>query len=138
MDINNFSVTAVTTQCSTIAQQAISSAAELHGLTSQPEFPALAALHGSLASLPHVVSQLQGGLQHATVVSPYLQGALAESINSGETLIGRLHKQVMRLSAENTARVNRPFVDGYVDFVTSFVSLFAYLAATLKQSPSQD
>lgn len=127
---DGFSVTSLTSLCSSIANRAASSAGELDTLGAARPGPILA-LAEHIRQIGRGASQLEQALDAAPAISQQLQHLLGRALATGDAATGRLHKQVMRLRAENLAAVDADYAEAYGRFLETYSRLFAYFGDAL-------
>ena len=125
--MDGFSVTSLTSLCTSIANRAASSAAELDALvkSSPPDSTSdlLCTVQDFLAKLNLEASQLERALDGATCISQSLQGALHKMLAMGDEAFGKLHKQLMRLQPQNVHAVDTNYVLKFVPLLMTHVQV---------------
>lgn len=134
--MDSFSVASLTSLCAAISQHAVSSTAEIQGLVqslnSVDEYTqAIATLATAFQETEARASKLDQSLAQASVISERLQRILIDALSSCNSVSARLHKQVMRVHAENIARLNIKYIHGQHGILTAFTALFQFLAEVL-------
>ncbi|PNY28890.1 Ankyrin repeat protein [Tolypocladium capitatum] len=128
--MDGFSVTSVTSLCSSIANRAAYSAGELDSLgAARPE--SIRALTERIGQINRGASQLGQALNGAAYISPQLQDVLKDALAAGDATTGKLQKQVMRLQAENLAAVDGDYAEAYGRSLGTYSRLFDYLSEVL-------
>ena len=129
--MDSFSVTALTSRCSSITNRSTSSVAELQALLSTSGLDALHALADSLTQISSVTSQLEKALGSAASISPNLQEILNNVLATGDTAIARLHKQLMRLDPENVYRIEEDYMSRHNRLLAVYTDVFDFLVEVL-------
>lgn len=129
--MDSFSVTALTSRCSSITNRSTSSVAELQALLSTSGSDALHALADSLTQISSVTSQLEKALGSAASISPNLQEILNNVLTTADTVIARFHKQLMRLDSENVDQIEEDYTSKYNKLLAVYTDVFDFLVEVL-------
>ncbi|KAH7160411.1 ankyrin repeat-containing domain protein [Dactylonectria estremocensis] len=134
--MDGFSVTSLTTLCSTISTRAISSASEASSLAGALEggdqrVLQLALVSSALEQLRRHTAQLEEALDAATAISERLRAVLGRSLAACEGAVGALHKQLMNLQPGDGGRLDSSFLVAHGGFLMAYGQLFAYLVDML-------
>ncbi|KAK2612784.1 hypothetical protein QQS21_001236 [Conoideocrella luteorostrata] len=134
--MDGFSVASLTSLCSTIAQQVVSSTSELQSLLQTIPSPSDSVQQiATFAAILHAtnvqVTHLEQALGNATAISLGLQGVLTASLNSCNAVSARLHKQILRLHADNATDADPTYIQSHSQLLAIYQSLFQCLADIL-------
>ncbi|KAH7136332.1 ankyrin repeat-containing domain protein [Dactylonectria macrodidyma] len=134
--MNGFSVTSLTTLCSSISSRAVSSAAEANSLAGfldggDQRVLQLALVSSALEQLRCHTAQLEEALDVATAISERLRAVLARSLAACEDAMGALHKQLMNLQPGDGGKSDSSFLVAHGGFLMTYGQLFAYLVDVL-------
>lgn len=132
--MDGFSVASLTASTTSISQRALSGASEIRRLATageehqQPPLGDLVTLADLLEKASRDVEQLGTALGAASAVAARLHAKLKETLTASETSIAGLGKQLMRLDADNLARVYVSYIQRQQRVVLAYSDLFQYYA----------
>ncbi|KAK5988533.1 putative ankyrin repeat protein [Cladobotryum mycophilum] len=132
--MDSFSVTSLTTLCSSISHAAISSASEidtlLQGLNGKYQpVSGLPLLVRALEELRRHTTQLETSLNNASCISVGFQRVSKQILSSCDGWVAVLHKQLMRLQPETITRMDQDYVEAYRELLEIQDNIFALLAS---------
>lgn len=135
--MDGFSVTSLTTTCSSVSQRAIASAAEIRtlqqdaGSEEEPRLRGLVALAGLLDEASRSVLQLEQTLNAATAVAERLRIKLDEALKAGEEAIASLNKQIMGLQTSNLDQLSATYIGKQKNLLSAHNQLFGFYTRLL-------
>ncbi len=129
--MDGFSVTGLTSLCTSITSRAASGAAELQTFNSDSRFNALQSLADSLAQLGYVTPLLEHALCNATSISQNLQTLLNNILTTVDAAITKLHKQLMRISQENIHLLDHDYVSKHHTLLEAYADVAEVLIEVL-------
>lgn len=134
-NMDSFSIQSLTSLCTSIGTRTASSAAEVEALTKSTD-PAvssdtLLAHRDHLTKLSCEASSLKDAVTIAAVISQDLQEALIGTLTKVDALVGKLHKQLMRLLPENVHSVDTACMLKFDQFLIAHIQVFGFLTEVL-------
>ncbi|KAM5346299.1 hypothetical protein ACJ41O_009304 [Fusarium nematophilum] len=134
--MDGFSVTSLTTLCSSISTRAVSSADEASSLASaldpdDQRVLQLTLVSTALEQFRRHAAQLEEALNAATAISERLRAVLGQSLAACEGTMGALYKQLMNLQPGHVGRSDSSFLVAHGGFLMTYSQLFAYLVEVL-------
>jgi hypothetical protein len=134
--MDGFSVTSLTTACSTISQRALASAGEIRSLErsigeEDSRLRGLAVLAGLLDEASRNVLQLEQTLNSATAIAERLRLKLDDTLKATEPAIATLNKQIMRVQATNVDQLSTVYLDKQKTLVSAYSQLFGFYTRLL-------
>ncbi|KAJ6788383.1 hypothetical protein PWT90_04643 [Aphanocladium album] len=136
--VDGFSVTALTSCCTSILANAASATAELEALPSDAHLDELLALAEGLVRIGDEVPSLEQAVGDATVISVRLQNLLRTTLTLGDAAVAKLHKQVMRVSCQNAHLLDQDYISRHVVLLTDFAEMSEFLAYILSLSTAAE
>lgn len=133
--MDGFSVTSLTSLSTSIINRSAYSGAELNAVFQSTQTGiASASLRAHctlLTELSYEATQLEHKIQTATVISQSLQGALHSILTTGDTTIGKLHKQLLRITPENVQDVGNESIVLLNKFLAAYSQAFRFVGEVL-------